>query len=115
MSNPKAGFSAKIVFAQARGLPSLTDWCLSEASLTFVLTAVRSLPFFLNFGPDLVDGILADLGMLPKPLDKNSEPALSAELSAILDAVVEGVCGVDAEGNATFCNDALAQMTGYRV
>ena len=53
--------------------------------------------------------------MLPKPLDKNSEPALSAELSAILDAVVEGVCGVDAEGNATFCNDALAQMTGYRV
>ncbi len=52
--------------------------------------------------------------MLPKPLEKNSEPALSAELGAILDAVVEGVCGVDAEGNATFCNDALAQMTGYR-
>jgi PAS domain-containing protein len=37
------------------------------------------------------------------------------ELSAILDAVVEGVCGLDGEGNATFCNKALARMTGYRV
>jgi len=53
--------------------------------------------------------------MLPKPLEKNLEPALSAELGAILDAVIEGVCGVDEEGNATFCNDALARMTGYRV
>ena len=28
--------------------------------------------------------------------------------------VVGGVCGFDAEGNTTFCNDALAEMTGYR-
>ena len=52
--------------------------------------------------------------MLPKPLEKNSEPALSEELSTILDAIVEGVCGLDSEGNATFCNNALLEMTGYR-
>ena len=26
-----------------------------------------------------------------------------------------GICGVDAQGNGTFCNDALLQMTGYRA
>jgi PAS domain S-box-containing protein len=53
--------------------------------------------------------------MIPKPLETNSYAALVVEVGAILDAVVEGVCGVDAAGNATFCNDALAQMTGYRA
>ncbi len=53
--------------------------------------------------------------MLQHPLGEKSEPTCSGELSAILDAVVEGVCGVDSEGNATFCNEALATMTGYRV
>jgi PAS domain S-box-containing protein len=42
-----------------------------------------------------------------------SDGALSAELRAILNAVVEGICGIDTNGNATFCNDALLQMTGY--
>lgn len=53
--------------------------------------------------------------MISKPLEKNSDGALGAELNAILDGVVEGVCGLDAEGNLTFCNEALATMTGYRV
>ena len=52
--------------------------------------------------------------MIPKSLEKNSD-RLDVELSAILDSVAEGVCGADASGNATFCNDALAQMTGYRA
>jgi PAS domain S-box-containing protein len=42
-----------------------------------------------------------------------SDGALSAELRAILNAVVEGVCGIDTNGNATFWNDALLQMTEY--
>ncbi|HYM77281.1 MAG TPA: PAS domain S-box protein [Candidatus Dormibacteraeota bacterium] len=37
------------------------------------------------------------------------------ELQVILDAVVEGVCGVDAQGKATFCNDALLKITGYEA
>ncbi len=53
--------------------------------------------------------------MLANPLGTKSDEALSDELCAILDAVVEGVCGVDAKGNATFCNDALLKMTGYRA
>lgn len=47
--------------------------------------------------------------------EKSSESKLQAELQVILDAVVEGVCGVDVQGNATFCNDALLKMTGYRA
>jgi two-component system NtrC family sensor kinase len=42
-------------------------------------------------------------------------PELNAELQLILDATVEGICGVDAAGNATFCNDALLKMTGYQA
>ena len=53
--------------------------------------------------------------MLTNPLVTRSDGAMSDELRAILDAVVEGVCGVNAKGNATFCNDALLQMTGYRA
>ncbi len=45
---------------------------------------------------------------------KRSESESKTELQLIVDAVVEGVCGVDAEGHATFCNDALLKMTGYR-
>ncbi len=40
---------------------------------------------------------------------------LKAELELILNAVVEGLCGLDAGGNVTFCNDALVKMTGYRT
>jgi two-component system, NtrC family, sensor kinase len=53
--------------------------------------------------------------MLQHPLDKKCDQTFSAELSLILDAVVDGVCGVDVGGNATFCNDALQEMTGYRT
>ncbi len=35
------------------------------------------------------------------------------EQQFILDAIVEGVCGIDAEGTITLCNDALSRMTGY--
>ena len=35
------------------------------------------------------------------------------EVAIILDAIVGGVCGIDAEGKVTFCNQALLEMTGY--
>lgn len=31
----------------------------------------------------------------------------------ILDAMVEGIFGIDAEGAITYCNEALSVMTGY--
>ncbi|MFZ0798896.1 MAG: PAS domain S-box protein, partial [Terriglobales bacterium] len=46
---------------------------------------------------------------------KNSGRELKAELQLILNAVVGGLCGLDAAGNVTFCNDALLKMTGYRT
>ena len=36
------------------------------------------------------------------------------ELQLILDAIVEGLCGVDEDGNVTFCNHALLRMTGHQ-
>ena len=44
---------------------------------------------------------------------KSNEPDSNAEQQLLMDAVVDGVCGVDQEGNATFCNEALLEMTGY--
>ena len=38
---------------------------------------------------------------------------LNTEHQFILDALVEGICGIDAEGTITFCNDALSRMTGH--
>ncbi len=46
---------------------------------------------------------------------QGSSSELQAELQLILNAVVEGLCGVDAHGNMTFCNDALLRMTGYQT
>jgi len=43
----------------------------------------------------------------------SSREELQSELRLILDAVVEGVCGIDRQGNGTFCNDALLRMTGF--
>ncbi|MBZ5688601.1 MAG: PAS domain S-box protein [Acidobacteriia bacterium] len=37
----------------------------------------------------------------------------NTEHQFILDALVEGIFGIDAEGTITFCNDALLVMTGY--
>ena len=45
---------------------------------------------------------------------QRSSGELQAELQLILNAVVEGLCGMDALGKVTFCNDALLRMTGYR-
>jgi two-component system, NtrC family, sensor kinase len=44
---------------------------------------------------------------------KSSDSELKAELQLILNAVVEGLCGLDTEGNVTFCNEAFLKMTGY--
>ena len=44
---------------------------------------------------------------------KTPDNELKAELQLILNAVVEGLCGLDREGNVTFCNGALLKMTGY--
>ncbi len=44
---------------------------------------------------------------------KGSPGEVQAELQLILNAIVEGLCGVDAQGKATFCNEALLRMTGY--
>jgi PAS domain S-box-containing protein len=38
---------------------------------------------------------------------------MTPDQQAILDAVSEGIVGADADGRATFCNDALLKMTGY--
>lgn len=35
------------------------------------------------------------------------------EMQLILNALAEGICGVDGQGNATFCNEGLLSMTGY--
>jgi PAS domain S-box-containing protein len=44
-----------------------------------------------------------------------SSSQLQAEMQLILNALVEGVCGADAHGNATFCNEALLRITGYQA
>jgi len=44
-----------------------------------------------------------------------SSGELQAELQLILNAVVEGLCGLDANGKITFCNDALLRMTGFQT
>ena len=51
--------------------------------------------------------------MLRSRLVDHSDVALDPELQLILNAVVAGLCGIDEAGNATFCNDAALQMTGY--
>jgi PAS domain S-box-containing protein len=42
-----------------------------------------------------------------------SREELQSELRLILDAVAEGVTGIDRLGNCTFCNDAFLRMTGF--
>jgi PAS domain S-box-containing protein len=56
-----------------------------------------------------------DIGMPMKQSAKSCEHALQAGLQQIVDAIESGICGLDAQGNATFCNDALLKMTGYRA
>lgn len=40
-------------------------------------------------------------------------PDLQSQLDLILDSIVECICGIDAQGRATFCNDALLRTAGY--
>mgnify|MGYP001390960554 CR=1 FL=1 len=44
---------------------------------------------------------------------KSSDLALGAELQQVLNAVVACLCGLDADGNMTVCNEALLKTTGY--
>jgi PAS domain S-box-containing protein len=46
---------------------------------------------------------------------QGSSGELQAEMQLILNALVEGVCGVDALGNATFCNEGMLRITSYRA
>ena len=39
--------------------------------------------------------------------------ASKLELELVLNAVDEGLCGLNAEGQVTFCNDTFLRMTGY--
>jgi PAS domain S-box-containing protein len=48
-----------------------------------------------------------------RQLFKNHPTDLQNEMQLILNALVEGICGLDARGNATFCNEVLLSMTGY--
>ena len=43
----------------------------------------------------------------------SSSGDLKSELLLILNTIVEGICGIDGEGNGTFCNEAFLKMTGY--
>src|SRR5579859_3705238 len=56
-----------------------------------------------------------DIGMPMKQSRKNCGSELQPGLREIVDAIESGVCGLDEQGNATFCNDALLKMTGYRA
>ena len=48
-------------------------------------------------------------------LFQGTSAQLQTEMQLILNTIVEGLCGADAQGNATFCNEALLRMTGYRM
>src|SRR5690349_5360358 len=56
-----------------------------------------------------------DIGAPMKQSTKSCESELQTGLHEIVDAIESGVCGLDTQGNATFCNDALLKMTGYRT
>jgi PAS domain S-box-containing protein len=59
-----------------------------------------------NERPSIAD---ESVGKLPKRMPDK----LNSEQQIILDAIVEAVFGVNAEGTITFCNEALRRMTGY--
>jgi len=44
---------------------------------------------------------------------RDSPAELKSGLQLILNAIVEGLCGVDARGEVTFCNESFLQMTGF--
>ena len=44
---------------------------------------------------------------------QSSDSELDPELQLVVNAVTACLCGLDANGNVTFCNDALLETTGY--
>jgi two-component system, NtrC family, sensor kinase len=48
-----------------------------------------------------------------RQLLKDYSGELQTEMQLVLNALVEGICGVGAQGNATFCNQVFLEMTGY--
>lgn len=56
-----------------------------------------------------------DIAMPMNQFTKISEGELQAGFQEVVDAVESGVCGLDAQGNTTFCNGALLKMTGYQA
>ena len=67
----------------------------------------------LNFQSPPVDSQSMASSPSPSPLIPWGGDACTAEGQLLLDAVAEGVCVLDREGRIVFCNQALAQMTGY--
>ncbi|HVI09935.1 MAG TPA: PAS domain-containing protein [Candidatus Binatia bacterium] len=51
---------------------------------------------------------------LLQPL-KGSPQELRSEMQLVLNSLAEGIVGVDGHGRATFCNQSLLRMTGYRA
>jgi len=45
-----------------------------------------------------------------RQLPKSSDCELETKLQLVLNAVVACLCGLDADGNVTFCNDALLKI-----
>ncbi len=51
--------------------------------------------------------------MTLRQLLKGCSGELQSEMQLILNCLVEGICGVDTQGNVTFCNDVFLQMTKH--
>ena len=53
-----------------------------------------------------------DLRVLNTELDNRVQQA-TTELRALLDSTAEAICGLDLNGNCTFCNPSFLRMLGY--
>jgi two-component system, NtrC family, sensor kinase len=63
--------------------------------------------------PAAVDLLPTGLFMPLRQMLQCSSSEFQTEMQLVLNALAEGVCGVDANGNATFCNEAMLRITGY--
>jgi diguanylate cyclase (GGDEF)-like protein/PAS domain S-box-containing protein len=64
--------------------------------------------------PTYVDVQPVDPSMPRGVSKKNSSTSVPDGLESLLNAVADGLCGLDATGHITFSNDALLEMTGYK-
>ena len=64
-------------------------------------------------GRALADVLSADYSMPLIRLLKSSLGESNSELYLLLNVFTEGLCGLDATGKVTFCNDALLKLTQY--